>query len=101
MIPALIEEFRAGAVLDIALSSCHTYLIEGRSLRELCRSMGVPYMALIANGYLGKGLTFWQVIRGGMLLYLPGDMLKVVVASLLCVTIERRLPKAAQPSTSA
>ena len=34
------------AVLDIALSSCHTYLIEGRSLRELCRSLGVPYMAL-------------------------------------------------------
>ena len=59
-------------------------------------AIGVPYMALI-----GKGLTFWQVIRGGMLLYLPGDMLKVVVASLLCVTIERRLPKAAQPSISA
>lgn len=46
MIPALIEEFHADAVLDIALSSCHTYLIEGRSLRELCRSLGVPYMAL-------------------------------------------------------
>ena len=46
MIPALIEEFHVDAVLDIALSSCHTYLIEGRSLRELCRSLGVPYMAL-------------------------------------------------------
>ena len=46
MIPALIEEFHADAVLDIALSSCHTYLIEGRSLRELCHSLGVPYMAL-------------------------------------------------------
>ena len=46
MIPALIEEFHADAVLDIALSSCHTYLIEGRSLREFCRGMGVPYMAL-------------------------------------------------------
>ena len=46
MIPALIEEFHADAVLDIALSSCHTYLIEGHSLRELCRSLGVPYMAL-------------------------------------------------------
>ena len=46
MIPALIEEFHADAVLDITLSSCHTYLIEGRSLRELCRSLGVPYMAL-------------------------------------------------------
>ena len=59
-------------------------------------AIGVPYMALIANGYLGKGLTFWQVIRSGMLIYLPGDMLKIVLGSLLCVAIERRLPKAVQ-----
>ena len=59
-------------------------------------AIGVPYMALIANGYLGKGLTFWQVMRSGMLIYLPGDMLKIVLGSLLCVMIERRLPKTAQ-----
>ena len=45
-------------------------------------AIGVPYMALIANGYLGKGLTFWQVIRRGMLIYLPGDLLKIVLGSL-------------------
>ena len=64
-------------------------------------AIGVPYMALIANGYLGKGLTFWQIMRSGMLLYLPGDLIKVAVASFLCVTIERRLPKAAGASVSA
>ena len=42
-------------------------------------AIGVPYMALIANGYLGKSLTFWQVMRSGMLIYLPGDMLKIAV----------------------
>ena len=57
-------------------------------------AIGVPYMALIANGYLGKGLTFWQVMRSGMLIYLPGDMLKIAVGSALCVAVERRLPKA-------
>lgn len=57
-------------------------------------AIGVPYMALIANGYLGKGLTFWQIMRSGMLLYLPGDTLKIVVGSALCVAVERRLPKA-------
>ena len=93
MIRALIEEFHADAVLDIALSSCHTYLIEGRSLRELCHSLGVPYMALIANAYLGKGLTFWQVIKNGMLIYLPGDLLKIALGSFLCVAITRRLPQ--------
>ena len=55
-------------------------------------AIGVPYMALIANGYLGKGLTFWQVFRSGMLFYLPGDLLKITVGSLLCVAVTRRMP---------
>ena len=45
-LPALIDEFRADGVIDVALQSCHTYLIEGSSIRELCREKGVPYMAL-------------------------------------------------------
>lgn len=45
-LPALVEEFRADAVLDVALQACHTYLIEGRSIREICKERGVPYMAL-------------------------------------------------------
>ena len=45
-LPALVREFRADAVLDVALQTCHTYLIEGRSIREICKEQGVPYMAL-------------------------------------------------------
>ncbi len=45
-LPALVKEFRADAVLDVALQACHTYLIEGRSIREICKEQGVPYMAL-------------------------------------------------------
>ena len=56
-------------------------------------AIGVPYMALIANVYLGKGLTFWQVLKSGMLIYLPGDCLKIVCASALCVAVTRRLPQ--------
>ena len=56
-------------------------------------AIGVPYMALIANAYLGKGLTFWQVIKNGMLIYLPGDLLKIAFGSFLCVAITRRLPQ--------
>ena len=55
-------------------------------------AIGVPYMALIANGYMGKGLTFWQIMRSGMLIYLPGDLLKITVGSLLCVAVTKRMP---------
>lgn len=53
----------------------------------------MPYLALIANAYLGKGLTFWQVLKNGMLIYLPGDLLKIAFGSFLCVAIARRLPQ--------
>ena len=53
----------------------------------------MPYLALIANAYLGKGLTFWQVLKNGMLIYLPGDLLKIAFGSFLCVAITRRLPQ--------
>ena len=55
-------------------------------------AIGVPYMALIANAYLGKGLTFWQVLKNGMLIYLPGDMLKIAAGSALSCAVTRRLP---------
>ena len=45
-LPALLQEFRADGVLDVALQACHTYLIEGASIRELCRDLGLPYLAL-------------------------------------------------------
>ena len=45
-LPALMEEFRMDGVLDVALQACHTYLIEGRSIREICKEKNVPYMAL-------------------------------------------------------
>ena len=49
-LPALMEEFRVDGVLDVALQACHTYLIEGRSIREICKEKNVPYMAL-ETGY--------------------------------------------------
>ena len=55
--------------------------------------VGVPYMALIANAYLGKGLTFWQVLKNGMLIDLPGDMLKIAAGSALSCAVTRRIPK--------
>ena len=55
-------------------------------------AIGVPYMALIANAYLGKGLTFWQVLKNGMLIYRPGDMLKIAAGSALSCAVTRRIP---------
>ena len=56
--------------------------------------IGTPYMGLILNLYLGKGMSVWQIVRAGCLLYLPGDTLKIVVCTALCLALRSRLPKA-------
>jgi biotin transport system substrate-specific component len=52
---------------------------------------GLPYMALILNGYMGKALTFAQLLMTGMLVFLPGDLAKIAVVGLLCPAVSRRL----------
>ena len=46
-------------------------------------AVGLPYMALILNVYLGKGWSFARLLRDGMLIFLPGDALKIAVAAVL------------------
>ena len=46
-------------------------------------AVGLPYMAMILNGYLELGWSAWEILRNGMLLFLPGDALKIAVAAVL------------------
>ena len=46
-------------------------------------AVGLPYMALILNGYMGMGWSAGRILRDGMLLFLPGDALKIAVAAVL------------------
>ena len=45
--------------------------------------IGMPYMAAILNIYLDKGLSFNQILTSGMLLFLPGDILKSILAAMI------------------
>ena len=56
--------------------------------------IGVPYMGVVCNAYLGKGLTFWQILKSGMLIYLPGDCLKIAVCAILAPQLDRALARA-------
>ena len=46
-------------------------------------AVGLPYMGLILNVYLGNGWSLGRLLRDGMLLFLPGDALKIAVAAIL------------------
>ena len=55
-------------------------------------AVGVPYMALILNGYMGKGMSVSGLLWAGMLPFLPGDAIKIAVTSLLCPLLRKRIP---------
>jgi biotin transport system substrate-specific component len=56
-----------------------------------CYMIGLPYLYLIFNQYLGIKKTVWEVISGAMLIFIPGDILKVVIGSYLSIEILRRM----------
>ena len=56
-------------------------------------AIGVPYMALIPNTFLGKGMGFSAIMWAGMIPFLPGDMIKILCIALLMPPILRQLDK--------
>ena len=56
-------------------------------------AIGVPYMALILNTFLGKGMGFSAIVWAGMIPFLPGDMIKILCITLLMPPILRQLDK--------
>lgn len=54
-------------------------------------AVGLAHLTLITRGYLRQPLAVSALLRAGMLVYLPGDAVKLIAASLLCPVLWRRL----------
>ena len=54
-------------------------------------AVGLPYMALILNVYLGRGMSLGELLWSGMLVFLPFDALKIVLAAVLTRALLPRL----------
>lgn len=52
---------------------------------------GLPYMYYILNVVMAKGLSFVTIIKIGCLIFLPGDIIKAIVSSLVAIKILPRL----------
>lgn len=55
--------------------------------------VGLPYMGLILNAYLGKGLPALTVVETGMLVYLPGDLVKIAAVAAVTPPLRRALSR--------
>lgn len=56
--------------------------------------IGTPYMGLILNVYMGKGLDVWTVVKTGCLIYLPGEAVKVIFTAVVAPPLKRAMKKA-------
>jgi biotin transport system substrate-specific component len=56
-------------------------------------AVGMPYMGLIINVYLGKGKSLWYLLWAGMIPYLPFDALKIAVTAILAKPLIPALQK--------
>ena len=57
-----------------------------------CYIIGLPYLFIIFNYYLAVEKTILEVIKGAMLIFLPGDALKIIFSSYLSKEVLRRIP---------
>lgn len=80
-----------GALRGRNPSSLRIALACGAGLLTLY-AVGIPYMAVILNGYMGMGKSFSALLWAGMLPFLPGDAVKIAVTAALCPLLLRRLP---------
>lgn len=85
---------RRGAALQRMAIAC----VAGLAVIYL---IGLPYMGLILNVYLGKGIDFAALLWIGMLPFLPADALKIVLAVALSRKLLPALSKTEQKKCSA
>jgi len=56
-------------------------------------AVGLPYMALIINVYMGRSMGFKEVLMSGMVIFLPYDAVKIVLTGLLGRALIPRLER--------
>lgn len=54
---------------------------------------GLPYLYFIMNQYLHKAISLGNAITAGFLLFVPGDLLKCIIASFLAVKLRPALAR--------
>jgi biotin transport system substrate-specific component len=65
-------------------------MVAGTAAFIICYLIGLPYLYMIFNYHLEIKKTLGDVMSGAMLVFLPGDILKTVLAAYLCVQLKKR-----------
>lgn len=56
--------------------------------------IGVPYLYFVMNNITGKAMTFANAVKFGVLVFIPGDLLKCTIAAVLGTKVVPAVKKA-------
>ena len=78
----MLSSYIAGKLFENAKEKSFTkvflyFAIAGFSLYLI----GLPYMALILKFYLKKEISIYKILKTGFLIFVPGDLLKIFLAT--------------------
>lgn len=90
--------FAAGAYVIALILEQYRFTIKTVSLAVLVGSLifyliGLPYMALILTGYLGINVSVFQIFQMGMFIFIPGDVIKAVIAVTLGLRLRGKIAR--------
>lgn len=57
-------------------------------------AVALPYMYMVLNAYLGIGRSVWEVVWGGMIVYLPGDAVKIAIVTAVSGPLLKAIERA-------
>lgn len=67
------------------------YLIAGLIGSVIIYAIGVPYMGVILNQVMGLGKSVTEILQMGMIPFLLGDAIKVVLAASIALALQKPL----------
>lgn len=84
----IVAAFLAGLISE-KLNGRFRFLISGFIASCSLYLIGIPYMGFILNSILGKGFGIETLLKIGMISFIPGDISKLIVASLVADKLQR------------
>ena len=87
-----LAAFVIGKIVEKSRPISFNKLIVASTVGLVCIYLiGLPYLYCIVNLYMGKVMPVWSVIWGACIIFLPGDIIKIVLASYLSSKIIKAL----------
>lgn len=90
--------FAAGAYVTALILEKYGFTLKVASLAVLVGSLviyavGLPYMALILNSYLGGNFSLIQILQLGLVIFIPGDIIKAILAVVVGLRLQGKVAR--------